>query len=148
MATFFMKLGFVDQVIREDGFYNLTLDGRPVGVNLELGLNYYRGLAVSCIEKLEVSIDGQAVEPQLMLFCINGKKVPVDRLPQLFEEYWGIKRTANLQIFQGGLAGGEHELEVTLQLRNPYMKFAPLTYGGVDSSGKKRVTLKEARELC
>jgi hypothetical protein len=143
-----MKLGFVDQVIREEGFYNLTLNGRTVGVNIDLGLNYYRGLAVSCIEKLEVAIDGQVIAPELMLFNLEGKKWSVDKLPLLFEEYWGIKKTAHLQIFNNGLTEGEHEVKVTLQLRNPYMKFAPLTYGGVDSSCSKRIVLKEVRELC
>lgn len=148
MATFFMKLGFVDNVIKNYGFYNLLIDDKTVGVNIDLGINYYRGVAVSCIEKLEVAIDGEKIDPGLMLFCINGKKFAVDKLPQLFEEFWGVKKTAHLQIFNHGLEAGAHDIEVTMQFRNPYMKFAPGVYGGVDSSCKKTLQLQEGRQLC
>ena len=148
MATQFMKLGYDDNVIKEEKFYNLKLNGKTVGVNLGLGLNYYRGLHLSCIQKLQVVIDGEEVAPHLMMLALNGKKFPVDRLPDLFEEYWGIKKTADLLIFNNGLEDGEHEVEVTLHLRNPYMQFAPGIYGAIDSSCTKKISLKEEKTLC
>lgn len=148
MATFFMKLGFTERVIQEEGFYNVLLNGEKVGVNIDLCINYYRGLPVSCIQELQVKIDGEEIPQYLMLFSLNEKKFPADRLPQLFEEYWGIKEIAHLLIFNSGIEDGEHEVEVTLHFRNPYMQFAPGVYGAIDSSGKKVMKLKEARELC
>ena len=148
MSTFFMKLGFTDRVLPEDGFYNVLLNDNKVGVNIDLNINYYRGLALSCIEKLEVKIDGKEIPSGLMLMMINGKKIPVDRLPDLYEEYWGIKETAHLVIFNCGVSEGEHEVDVTLYFRNPYMQFGPQSYGSIDSSCKKIMTVKEARALC
>lgn len=148
MATQFMKLGFDDNVIKEEEFYNLKLNGKTVGVNIGLGLNYYRGLHLSCVQNLLVTIDGEEVAPHLMMLALNGKKFPIDRVAYLFEEYWGIKETANLLIFNNGLDDKEHEVEVTLHLRNPYMQFAPGIYGAIDSSCKKRLSLREARTLC
>lgn len=148
MATFFMKLGFTDRVLQDEGFHNILLNGKKVGVNLDININYYRGLALSCVQKLEVKIDGQEIPQHLMVFELNEKKFPVDRLPELFEEYWGIKETAHLMIFNNGLEDGEHEVELTLHFRNPYMQFGPGMYGAIDSSSKKIMVLKEARELC
>lgn len=148
MATKFMKLGFEDNVIKEDEFYNLELNGEIVGVNIGLGLNYYRGMHLSCVQNLQIMIDGQEVALHLMLLELKGKKFPIDRLPSLFEEYWGIKETASLLIFNSGLEERKHEVEVILHLRNPYMQFAPGIYGAVDSSCKKVINMKEARALC
>ncbi len=148
MATFFMKLGFTERVLADEGFHNILLNGEKVGVNLDININYYRGLALSCIQKLKVKIDGKEIPQNLMVFALNEKKFPVDRLPELFEEYWGIKETAHLMIFNGGLEDGEHEVDLTLHLRNPYMQFGPGMYGAIDSSSKKTMMLKEAEELC
>ncbi|MDR2381789.1 MAG: sugar phosphate isomerase/epimerase [Bifidobacteriaceae bacterium] len=146
MSTFFMKLGFTDYVIRD--VQNLSIGGTVVGFDVDLGINYYRGLQVSAIETLQVAVDGQLVDPKTMLFGINDKLVPLDRVPALFEEYWGIKQVAHLHVFNGGLAPGEHLIDVTLQFRNVYMRFGPGLYGGIEGSASKTVTIGGARELA
>jgi hypothetical protein len=61
MPTVFIKLGFDDKVLCEKSFRNIFLNGNQVGFNLGINLNYYRGLHVSCIEKLEVKVDGETI---------------------------------------------------------------------------------------
>jgi sugar phosphate isomerase/epimerase len=139
-----MKLGFTDQVVRDA--YNIAIGDQTVGVAIDVAINYYRGMPASAVEKLEVAIDGETVPQHLILFNLNGKNVPLDRVPGLFEEYWGIKEAARLLIFNGGLSEGQHRIDVTLELRNVYMRFGPGLYGGVDSSGSKTVTIGPARE--
>jgi hypothetical protein len=56
-----MKLGFEDRVLSDRHFRNITLNGRKVGFHLGVCLNYYRGLPVSCIENLEVKVDGREI---------------------------------------------------------------------------------------
>ena len=141
MPTKFIKLGFEDNVLCEQSFRNIILNRVPVGFQLGINLNYYRGLHVSCIEKLEVKVDGEKIPEHLICFCINGKKFTLSQLKDLYAEFWGIKNTARLEIYNSGLSAGEHDVELTLELRSPYMRFAPRIYGAIDGSARKRMTL-------
>jgi hypothetical protein len=143
MSVKYMKLGFEDLVIDENNFYNLKINNKVVGFNLDLRLNYYRGLPVSCLEKLSVTVDGQVIPQHLMLFCINGKKFSMEQIPQLFAEYWGINTIAQLYVYNNGLEEGEHQVDIEMILRCPYMQFAPRIYGMIDSSCSKTMVLKE-----
>jgi sugar phosphate isomerase/epimerase len=146
MPTFFMKLGFDGHVIQ--GADNLLIHGRPAGVTVDLGINYYRGLPASAIEKLELAIDGEPVDPSIILFGLHDKLVPFDLVPLLFDEFWGAKDTARLHIFNGGLTPGAHQLDVTLHLRNVSMQFGPGQYGFIDSSASGTVTVGQGREFA
>jgi len=143
-----MKLGFEDRVLSKTHFRNITLNGKVVGFNLGVFLNYYRGLPVSSIENLEVKVHGEAVPPHQVCAVVNEKKFSVEQLSGLHAEFWGIRKKIDLEIYNGGLASGEHEVELVLHLRNPYMRFAPRIYGMIDGSARKRMTLgKEAKAL-
>jgi Domain of unknown function (DUF6379) len=146
MPTVFIKLGFENKVLCEKKFRNILLNGIQVGFNLGINLNYYRGLHVSCIEKLEVKIDDEVIPEHLILFCINGKKFSISQLKDLYAEFWGIRDTVNLEIYNNGLSEGEHDVELTLHFRSPYMKFAPRFYGTIDSSSRKRMILIPNKE--
>jgi len=138
-----MKLGFEDRVLSETHFRNIKLNGKVVGFNLGVFLNYYRGLPVSCIENLEVKVGGETVSPHLVCAVVNEKKFSVEQLASLHAEFWGIRKKIDLEIYNGGLEPGEHEVELTLHLRNPYMRFAPRVYGMIDGSASKKMALGE-----
>lgn len=143
MSTEYMKLGFENLVLDENNFYNVKIGGNTVGFNLGLRINYYRSLPLSCLEKLEVTVDGQLIPQHLMLLFINGKKFSMQQVPQLFAECWGIRETAELVIYNSGLPGGEHQVDVEMIFRCPYMQFAPRVYGKIDSSASKKMVLQE-----
>ena len=148
MPTQFMKLGFEKRVLREDGFYNILLNGKPVGFNLDLRINYYRGLPLSSVHKIEVTVDGEKIPEYLMLFQLHEKCFTLNELPKMYKEYWGIKTPAHLRIFNYGLEPGEHDVDVRIEYKSPYMEFAPGIYGMIDGSGHEKMILKEARELA
>jgi hypothetical protein len=143
MPVKFLKLGFDDRVLLEKNFKNIYLNNNPVGFNVGIKLNYYRGQHVSTIERLELSVDGQAIPQHLILFCINDKKFTIPQLKDLFGEFWPLRTTVNLEVYNGGLSVGEHDVELALELRIPYMKFAPRTYGSLDSSARKKMVLTQ-----
>ena len=64
-----------------------------------------------------------------------------------YAEYWGIKTPMHLQVFNGGLSEGKHDVEVSLELKNPSMYFESGNYGIVDSSARKTLNVGKAREL-
>lgn len=141
MPVKFLKLGFDDRVLSEKTFKNIYINNNPVGFNLGIKLNYYRGQHVSTIERLELSVDGQAIPQHLILFCIHDKKYTIAQLKDLFGEFWPLRTTVNLEVYNGGLSAGEHDVDLALELRIPYMKFAPRTYGSLDSSARKKMVL-------
>lgn len=147
MATQFMKLGFTDRVIRQDGFYNLLLNGQQVGFNLDLRINYYRGLPLSSVQKIEITVDGEKIPEYLMLAELNGKQFTVSQMPEMYMEYWGSKTPMHMRVFNYGLSQGEHDVAVRIEYKNPYMQFAPGIYGMIDGSAKKRMIIGEGREL-
>ncbi|MDH4460538.1 MAG: DUF6379 domain-containing protein [Flectobacillus sp.] len=141
MAVKFLKLGFDKRVLRQESFKNLYLNDNKVGFNLGIRLNYYRGQHLSTIERLDVKVDGELIAQDLILFCINDKKFTIPQLKDLFAEFWAFRKTANLEIYNGGLSEGEHDIELILELRIPYMKFAPRTYGSLNSTVHKTMVL-------
>ena len=141
MPVKFLKLGFDERVLPKKDFKNITLNGNKVGFTLGVRLNYYRGQHVSTIETLQLTVNGGIIPNYLILFCINGKKFPLSQLPDLYAEFWSLRTTAHLEVYNGGLPEGEHDIELTLHLRIPYMKFAPRTYGSLDSSIQQKMSL-------
>ncbi len=147
MPTQFMKLGFEDRVLREDGFYNVLLNGKQVGFNVDLRINYYRGLPLSAVKKIELTVDGEKIPDYLVLAELNGKEFTVPQMKELYAEYWGIKTPMHVRVFNYGLAPGEHEVAVRIEYKSPYMEFAPGIYGMIDGSCKKKMVVGEGREL-
>lgn len=148
MPTQFMKLGFGKRVVREDGFYNIMINGKVQGFNVDLRINYYRGLPLSSVQKIVLEVDGKEIPKQLMLFKLREKIFTIDELPKLYTEYWGIKTPAHLLVFNGGLSEEKHEVKVRIEYKSPYMEFAPGVYGMIDGSGSLCAEIGKARELA
>lgn len=147
MPTKFIKCGFEDRVLREDGFYPILINGKNVGFNLDLRINYYRGLPVSSVEEIRLEIDGKEIPQDKIQVSVNGKLFAIRQLKELYAEYWGIKTPIHLLIHNYRIEDGRHEVAVTVHHRSPYMKFGENEYGMIDGSAKKVMKLGEGREL-
>ena len=81
-----------------------ALDGRRL--ELSVRLNWYRSLPLSCVERLEVRLDGE----------------PVDVSLELDGDWWRVRDSARVA---GELAGdpgdGPHAVELLLGTRIPYL---------------------------
>jgi hypothetical protein len=97
------------------------------GYEIKLRLLWYRSLPLSCIEKIELALDGQPVEAGLLRFGINDKEFRLDELPDLVEEFWFIQDSASLSIRQPGKVrhGSSHLINLELALRFPYIPIGP-----------------------
>lgn len=81
----------------------------------------YRGTFLSCIEALEITVDGKAVPVEDARFTLNGKQFLLSELPELCHEYWFVLTAAVVTVLRpGGLEAGAHELNVKLTHRVPY----------------------------
>lgn len=140
-----IKSEFGDRVLREDGFYNLLLNGRQIGFSLDIRLNYFRGLPLSCVKQLEVSVDGEEIPQYLILFELNGKQFSISQFPQLYAEFWGLKTPASLKVFNYGLNAGMHDVAVKMIYQNP--SAAPGTDEQIDGSASRRMTIGKGRVM-
>ena len=106
-----------DRVI-EDG----SLRSTDSGFAFDLRIPWYRSLPLSCVEGLEVSLDGEPAPVEEMELTFNDSTYSLDELPPLYDEWWQVTDSARVSIRRNGeLAAGPHELDVTLSLRIPYI---------------------------
>lgn len=141
---FGLRMSFVD-VICDNSLKNVYVNGNVVGYEFDVRLAYYRGLYLSCIDVLEVFIDGEKVLEDTIRFGINEKQFAVCQLKHCYTEFWGLLDPANITVLQpGGLAPGEHKVELKLILRIPYMPLGDNhQYMPLISSGEKKLQVQE-----
>lgn len=144
MATTYMKLPYEDRVLRPDALHPLRLSSGIVGFTLDVRLNYYRGLPLSAVENLELSVDGVRVPDHLVLAGLREKIFPLGQVRLAFTEHWQVKGVLRLNVYNGGLEPGRHQVNLTLHLRNVYMQFAPGVWGMIDGSASRELVLQEA----
>lgn len=145
--AFQMKLPFVD-VVCDDSLQNTYVNGKKLGYEFQIRLSNYRGHYLSCINEFSVAVDGKEVQADDLSFCLNGKEFTVGQLPSLISEFWKLIEPATIKVYApGGLAEGEHGIDVTLKLRIPYMAVPGSKkehdYALLDSCGSKTLVVKD-----
>jgi hypothetical protein len=142
MPTKYMILGFGDHVLCDDSLRLVRHSATMQSLHLDIRFNYYRGLHISNIIEFGLKLDGQTVPSSNIIFKLRDKEFAISELADQYTEFWGVKDRATLECFIGPVAEGEHDVELTLRLRSPYMQFAPGVYAIIDSSGHKKMTLR------
>ena len=109
--------------IVEDNSLRATEDGYQV----EVRLNWYRSLSLSCVEKVELALDGQRVPSEAIRFGINGREYRLDELAGLADEFWFVLDPAVLRVHDPGRvrAGESHTVEAEVAFRAPYIPIGP-----------------------
>lgn len=124
--AFAMRMQLNSEIIKKKSFKNLYINGRKNGFEFDVQLAYYRGHYLSDIDLLEVYLDGEKMPQEAVTFEINGKELPVYKLTYAVTEFWSQVEPARIRVIKrGGVTDGEHELELKLMLRVPYMQIGP-----------------------
>jgi hypothetical protein len=105
-----------DQVIA-DG----SLEADAKGFKFGLRMPWYRALPLSSLEDLEVSIDGQPISRDDLQLSLAGKTYALAELPPLHDEWWYVADPIDVRAPGQALPAGDHELDVTIALRIPYI---------------------------
>lgn len=106
-----------DQVIADGSLRDL---GEGVAFNLRMP--WYRALPLSCLEGLEVRLDGDEVPPEELVLRLEGETYRLSDLPPLHERWWHVTDPIEVTVPRGPSSpGDEHELDVTVALRIPYI---------------------------
>lgn len=140
---FAMRMQLNEEIIKKASFQDMYINGQKNGFEFDVQLAYYRGHYLSDIDLLEVYVDGEKMPQEAVTFELNGKEMPVYKLTYAVTEFWSQVQPAKIRVIKkGGLTAGEHEIELKLMLRVPYMQIGPdHTFMPLDSGDKITVTV-------
>jgi hypothetical protein len=92
------------------------------GILFRVRLPSYRSLPLSCIESIEISIDGEPVDPGVMWLILNGYSHTLRELAGLSKVFWFILDYADLFVERRvPLGPGEHLVDAVMVTVEPYM---------------------------
>lgn len=112
----FNKILIGDQKIRPYKVDDVTL-----GYEFRIRYPSYRGTFLSCIEKLDVYMDGKKVDPSQMYFKLNGKEYTMDQIRDQYKSYWYVLDFATITVIcDKEPDAGMHDLTIDMYHRIPY----------------------------
>ena len=112
---------FEKYVVCEDGFQNTVENGTVTGFQVQLRAPYYRGIALSLINCLDLEVDGVCYAQKDMEFEVETGKFPYAELSTVVNHRWELGEKAILYVKKpGGLADGEHTVHAIVNLRISY----------------------------
>jgi len=115
----FDRYMIVDNAVR-----NVRRDGKVVGFEFGARIAYYRGIGLSMVEGLEVTVDGETMPREKLRFGVGGQTFTLDQMETEYEARWEFGDVATVTVLKdGGLAPGAHRLELVEHLRVSYMPF-------------------------
>jgi hypothetical protein len=117
-------------------FKNVEEAGKVTGFQYGARLPYYRGVVLSLVGEMQLSVDGERVPPEQMTVTIGGKTYPLSQLEDEPVAKWEFGEVGIVTVKKpGGLAPGEHKFEVRQHMKISYVP------GGFWGSDAKVLTL-------
>jgi hypothetical protein len=119
---------FDNKVIIENSLQNVnTADGQH-GFSLKARLPYYRGLGLSMVEDIAITVDGEKIPRENVRFTARGNTWTLDEMETEYGDRWNFAEQATITAFKaGGLAAGQHEVQLAIRFRVSYLPFVPTT---------------------
>jgi Domain of unknown function (DUF6379) len=96
----------------------------PIGFAFDVKLGYYRGLGLSMVEALDVTVDGAAIPTAVIRFNEGPGPIALADMETAYDRRWAFGAAATITVdHPGGLSAGEHQLTLMQRLRVSYMPF-------------------------
>ena len=119
---------FDKHMICEEDFVNVFEGDKVIGFSFLARLPYYRGLGLSMVEDVGVTIDGHVIPPKDIRLSFRGRTWTLDEMETEYNDRWNFGEKARVTgLLPGGLAVGPHEIELSERLRISYLPFIPTT---------------------
>lgn len=115
---------FDNNVFIKGSCKNFKKDGKTAGYELQTHITYYRGIPLSMVNDIRVSVDGVPAERQSIRCSVDGGEYwfTLDEMKTVVEHKWEYGEPMCVRVIQdGGLSKGEHEVSLTVIVRTAYI---------------------------
>jgi|tagenome__1003787_1003787.scaffolds.fasta_scaffold20927091_2 hypothetical protein len=110
-------------------------------LELSVRLNWYRSLPLSCVEQLEIRLDGEAVDPATATLDLAGVRCSVSDLAGADDRWWHVLDSARIRVpLARAPRAGRHEVELVLGSRIPYLVAPDGSAAVIADSARAEVT--------
>ena len=127
-------------------FANVSRGGDVTGFQVKIRIPYYRGVRLSLVDTVQLTVDGEPFGRDRMTFSTGGKTYTFDELEKTTDTEWFFNDPATLTVQKpGGLASGMHTVQLGIIIRKSYWpKNDPDNlYGFLQGTGALNMTLHE-----
>ena len=114
------------QIFNPEGFKNVEQDGKVCGFQFEFKLQYYRGITLSIIRDIKVTIDGEEIPREDVRLTVHGETFTLEETRTVVSSLyrWELGEYAAVTVVkEGGLSKGAHHIEVLQHIAPSYMPF-------------------------
>ncbi len=120
---------FEHQLIQATGFRNHGPIGVRDGFEIRLRVPNYRGMRLSLLDGIDVTVDGDFFSHQITRLILGGVTFDLTTMRAATTVRWAIDEPASVLVLKpGGLAPGIHDVKIAARVRSPYFppKLQPL----------------------
>ncbi|MFG3289201.1 DUF6379 domain-containing protein [Streptomyces sp. NPDC048179] len=111
-----------NHLIETQGFRPVTRDGRVVGFAFEARIGYYRGVPLTIVSNLAVSVDGEPCRREDIRFTVDGREYTLDEMAREERVRWEYGARATISVLSGRALGpGAHVVRLSETVFPSYM---------------------------
>jgi hypothetical protein len=115
---------FEKYMIVEDNLKNVAKNDETNGFQFGARLPYYRGVSLSMVEEIEVSLDGEVLPQNAVDITVHGNTYNLAQRENETDDRWEMGEVATLTVSKkGGIPAGEHQLGLKINIRIGYLPF-------------------------
>ena len=128
-----------DTVLTDD-----SLIRRPEGLGIALTVPWYRSLWLSSVSDIAVSIEGHEIPKEQLRVELRERSFAVDELQEQWDVLWFIqdRLVVVVPLDEPPAEGQQVDVEVTVDLRLPYMQIAPTKYVTNHASNRRSLAVR------
>lgn len=113
---------FDNNVFIEGSCKNVEEAGNVIGFELQTNITYYRGIPMSMIESVNVSVDDQEVAPETIRISLDKNDWFTLKEAETVTTYkWEYGEPLYIRVLGDGLSKGTHRVELVLATRTAYI---------------------------
>ncbi len=133
-----------DTVLTDD-----SLVRRPEGLGIALTVPWYRSLWLSSVSDIAVSVEGRGIPKDDLRVELGERDYRVDELQDQWDVLWFIqdRLVVVVPLDEPPVEGQQVDVEVTVDLRLPYMQIAPTKYVTNHASNRRLLAVRTRSTL-
>lgn len=114
---------FDNNVFKENTCVNVRENDKVTGFELQTNITYYRGIPMSMIEYIKVSVDGTEVPTQDIIISVDKNDWFTLKEAETVTSYkWEYGEPLYIRVNKdGGLEKGTHKVKLTVATRTAYI---------------------------